>query len=237
MKIMYFLTAVFENKFGKADKYYDEKGWHWLLSSDKPILFNSTEEAKSLASELEKDLVSEIKIKEIQVYDSIFEHKIAENTGFIPRDIIFEIDDSENYVFLSKTKQLPNAQRILGLYRVDRKSNFWIYGSETIPSLNIDELIEQSYCSLSEAKKLMSSNNFPPNEIIKIDGVLLFVKRLNNNIREEKIYNFDNLNNEELILKSYSFLLEAKKLMTNSNFSQNEIIKIDGVMNFVKKLI
>lgn len=238
---MFFLTAIFQNKFGKADKYYDEKGWHWMLASDKPKLYSTFEEAKKEANELAKDILSEITIKEIQIYEKIWEHKVNYEAEFEPSDILFSFDDREHYRFLSQTKQTEQAKLVKGLYRVDRIENIWIYGVEQFSlttSEHPDELIFQSYQKLQEAKALMQIFDFDKSQITKVDGVLLFVNRL---LKGKHVTTADDstisTTPEELILLSYEKLDTAKNIMYASSYDKSEIVKVEGVMNFVKRLM
>lgn len=243
MKIMYFLTAIFENKFGKADKYYDEKGWHWMLSSDKPLLFESFEKAKEFSFKIEDTPSSDINIKEINIYYDLWEHKIPDSDPFIPKNVLFEKEMTNGYIFLSLTKQKNNAKKVLGLYRVSKNPDTWIYGKEQnveiLEKIIPDELIYTSYKYLEKAKEILIESASNKGELLKIEGVMNFVKRLDPKLEEYNFHiEYDHINSvEECIIKSYSLLLDTKKIMIEHNFPKQELLKIEGVMNFVKKLI
>jgi hypothetical protein len=241
MKKMYFLTAVFQNKFGKAIKYYDEKGWHWMLASDKPKLYATPDEAKAEASELSKDILSEISIREIPIYQNLWEHKIEGGKTFSPQDVFHERIEGNNYIFLSFTPQSDQAKKIDGLYRIDRKNDQWIYGTkEAIKSDSTESpelLIKKSYQKLTEAKALMLIFDYPKTEIAKVEGVMVFVQRL---LKGEHDLSFSDseigMTPETLFNECFTCLNEAKNIMKNSSQPKTEIAKVEGVMIFVQKL-
>jgi len=241
MKKMFFLTAIFQNKFGKAKKYYDEKGWHWMLPSDKPKLYSTFESAKRDADELAKDILSEIIITEITVYENLWEHKIELEIDFSPREIVFEKKEKGAHIFLSFQKQSESAKPVDGLFKIDQQNDTWIYGQEKSHlsfDTNPEDLIVQSFFKLQEAKALMQIFDYDKSHINKVDGVMIFVGRL---IKTKQ--NLDSSDSdigttpEDLISVSYSKLQDAKKIMESLGYGKTEISKVEGVMIFVRKLM
>jgi len=242
MKKMYFLTAVFQNKFGKAVKYYDEKGWHWMLASDKPKLYTTPEEAKAEANELAKDILSEISVKELPIYHNLWEHKLEGGKTFNPQDLFHERTEGKNYIFLSFTPQSNQAKKIDGLYRIDRENNQWIYGMKEILHINSSEnpetLIQKSYQKLTEAKALMLIFDYSKNEIAKVEGVMVFVQRLLKGVHDNSTSDSEiGMTPEQLFQDAYQALKEAKEQMIHLSYPKTEIAKVEGVMIFVQKLI
>jgi len=242
MKKMYFLTAVFQNKFGKAVKYYDEKGWHWMLASDKPKLYNTPEEAKIEANELAKDILSEISIKELPIYHNLWEHKIEGGKTFNPQDLFHERIEGKNYIFLSFTPQSNQAKKIDGLYRIDRENDQWIYGTKEAIQSDSSEipetLIKKSYQKLTEAKALMLIFDYSKTEIAKVEGVMVFVQRLLKGAHDNSTSDSEiGMTPEQLFKDSFQCLKEAKDKMIHLSFPKTEIAKVEGVMIFVQKLI
>lgn len=134
MKRIFFLTALFENKYGTAKKYYKESGWHWMLNFDRPKAFATREEAEKEAFKLEQQDVGEIEIQEAIVYRSLWEHKIKWEdisqyvNGFgEPQEVIKGMEYKSYYLFVSRNKQMETAQLLKGLYCLDRKKGEWIY--------------------------------------------------------------------------------------------------------------
>lgn len=254
MKIKYFLTSLFQNKFGEAVKYYDEKGWHWMLSYDKPILFDTIEEANESAKTLNGDLMSEITIKEIKVYDNVYELVLEkeESIDFLENttieDVVFEREKRTEYILLSLKKLHEKSHLIEGLYLVDRKNDIWIYCLLTSPKTksenndigaNPQTLIALAFKKLEEARAVMQILDFNMGEIKKLEGVMMFVQRILKDPSKKELLGDDIFTDDPkvLISEAYDKLEEAKAVMQILKEEQAEISKVEGVMMFVKKIL
>lgn len=201
LNTMYFLSAIFETKYGKAPKYYDDKGFHWMLAFDKPILFKTKEEAIEKAKTIfinDPDLASDIFVKDIAVYEDVWEHKLSEeelnhfsNENGLPENVLFEFSHGKYFIFLSHKKQVDKANHLDGLYRVDRANDVWIYGIDKLTNLfpetvseeggigmSPKDLLKQAYEKMEEAKALMTLEDYPKEEITKVESVMVFLSRL-----------------------------------------------------------
>lgn len=246
MSTMYFLTAMFQNKFGEAPKFYDQKGWHWMLETDKPILFQTEEEAKMVAKEQELEIASLVTVKEIKLYSGLYRHVVSqEKEGFVPKDMEYSFLHGKNFIFLSHTKQLENAKLVEGLCRADRIRDLWIYGTEKensnesmgeeVKEGTPEQLIFQAYKSLEESKALMLIFDTPQSEIVKLEGVMVFVKKL---VTSEFDYENDSFidNPKDLIVLSYDLLNKAKEEMIKREYQDIQIKKLQSVILFVEKI-
>lgn len=190
MKKTYFLTAVFENKFGKAKKYFDGDSWHWMLNSDQPQMYFSVEEAKKKAYSLREEDLMDLSIKEVNLYEGVWEHKIPRENiqAFLrkngqPRSVLFYQEQKKEYLFLSKEKQHEAAQCIEGLYCIDRKRDSWIYCVKNPlrtekTDLTPDVLMFQAYEKVKEAKALMILFEEEIRLIEKTESLLLLMKKV-----------------------------------------------------------
>lgn len=134
MKKQFFLTAMFENKYGTAKKYYDGKGWHWMLNFDRPKMYETELEAVAEMDKLNQTELEGVRINRVSVHKGLWEHKIKweEVTEYVkkfgePVDVVEYIEQKKHYLFLSPTEQMNCNQLIKGLYCLDRKNDIWIY--------------------------------------------------------------------------------------------------------------
>jgi hypothetical protein len=244
----YFLTAVFQNKFGKAPKYFDEKGWHWMLNFDKPIMYETYEEAEADAEIHSKELASSVIIKETEVYLKVYEHRMKQEEAEsilkdIPaEEILFVINEGKNTIFLSHKQYFKDTKLIVGLYKIDKLNDIWIYCKDEVKSDNKDsfspeQYIYLSYRKLEEAKALMQILGHENQEINQINGIMVFVEKL---IKGKNIDANDHKIGEdpkELAKLSLEYLQLAKEKMKVKNYPQPEIARLDGVMVFVSRVV
>jgi hypothetical protein len=182
---VYFLTAMFENKFGKAAKYYDEKGWHWMLPFDKPKLFDdylaAERYAKNVAPSLYDETYSNIEISEADYYENVYECKVENDKITQLVDPLFVIEERYVSNVLSLTKQEPRAQFIEGLYRTDRKLNRWIYCGKGEAGVSTSQdpkpLVEEAYQKIETAKEIMVLKKYEKVEVAQVESILIFIKR------------------------------------------------------------
>lgn len=265
MKKVYFLTAVFENKFGKAKKYFDGKDWHWMLNSDKPQLYETVQEATEKAQLLEQDDLMDLSIKEVNVYEEAWEHKISSDTihEFLkkngqPKEVLFYQEHKKYYLFLSLKKQMEEASLIDGLYCVDRKTELWIYctkkapllpkkkpSQENVPFVHFDvkpeDLIVISYQKLKEVKALMILLEEKKSEIDKIDIMMMLMRKtipatyFHTLIQDEE----EGIESspQKIIHRSFEKLEEAKTLMGYLNYEEEKMEKINSLLLFHKRLL
>lgn len=253
MKRIYFLTAYFENQFGKALKYYDGDSWHWMLNSDKPKIYKDEMVAKKDASVLSSKLEESANVYEVNYFVKMYEHKVLKDSSQYEeiinnrKDVSYEIEQRKEFIFLSTTKQTNESTIIDGLYCVNRKEKEWIYcGDEKLDSeidksseseQGADLLIAQSHQKLEDAKAMMMIFGEEEGSIKKIESVITFVKR----IMDEKIQinPGDDMNKQpnDLIKESYELLDKAKFEMVKQGRDKQDIGKVEGVKLFVQRLI
>ena len=246
MKKTYFLTAVFENKFGKAKKYYDGDSWHWMLNSDQPQMYETIEEAKKKAYALRDDDLLDLSIKEVNVYEEVWEHKVPREQiqTFLqqngqPRAVIFYQEQKKEYLFLSKEKQLATATLVEGMYCIDRKQDGWICcvkkQSKTEKNkLTPDVLMFQAYEKIKEAKALMILFEEEVRLIEKTESLLLLMRKV---IRTE-LYQDSLTENKALETSSHKLLHQAFQkleeaqqvaLSLNKEEQVDTIVRLQGI--------
>lgn len=244
MNKKYFLTALFQNKYGTALKYYDETGWHWMLPGDKPILFESEEEARPVAEKLEIDVIARVNINAIKIYQNIYETRITieeynKMKEKIPNtDLIHEKIEGKYGYFLTVNPYHITAKYVDGLYPIDKKEEIWIYGKIMNKTETFDPDIHANECyhKLEEAKAKMTMFDNEKSEIQKLEGVLLFVRKIIKNPRSSN-NEFDvEKSPEKLIDEAYQALECAKIKMNANGYDKNEIAKFESVALFVSKI-
>jgi hypothetical protein len=135
MKQMYILTAIFKTRYGSAKKFFDGRSWHWMMNSDKPILYKSIACAQKAIQKIdEADELEGLSIKEIKVYKELWESKIGKskikdylNRFDDSKEVIFSHKDKYDYYFVTSEKKTSNAILLEGLYCTNRKKGIWIY--------------------------------------------------------------------------------------------------------------
>lgn len=250
MKKTYFLTAVFENKFGKAKKYYDGDSWHWMLNSDKPELYESLEEAKKKARMLAEEDLMDLSIKEVNVYEGVWEHKIQREdiSSFLqkngqPRQVIFYQEQKKQYVFLSKEKQIETPLLIEGLYCIDRKQDGWIYcvkrqQQPETKSMKPTDLIYHAYQKLTEAKAFLILLE-EAQKVEKVESLLLLMKKIIPPERFQTPYEEEELatSPQKILQSAYQKLEEAQKIAIKLNEDEKMLEHITRLQLFCRRLL
>ena len=215
-----------------------------MLPGVKPILFNTQEEAMPTALQLEIDVISRVNINEIPIYPNIFEIRVpvgdseSFRASMVSGDIIHEKVETKYVYFVTKKPYHEQSKVIEGLYVIDKKEDQWIYGKfdQPIVTFNPDKNANLCFYKLEEAKAKMTMSSGDKTEIQKLEGVLLFVKRI---IKNQMPYEdeFDvQKPPEDLIDEAYNLLEEAKNQMVRYGYEKKEIAKYESVALFINKI-
>jgi hypothetical protein len=249
MQTKYFLTALFQTKYGTSPKYYDDTGWHWLLPGDKPILFGTIDEAKPKANELEVDVLSRVNINEIQVHDQLFETRypledaIQYTSNIEKNNIAYtKVEGKFGFIITFAATPFETNKKIEGLYPIDKREDHWIYvmpqkATTVVSDFDPNVMANHAYHKLEEAKAKMNLNGFPASDIQKLEGVMTFVSKI---IKEQIAIDEDfdiEKTPEKLVQEALSLLQDAKTKMAALQFEKTEIAKFESISLLVSKIV